>query len=239
MAKFQLLNPVLRVIGQKYGQDGKPVGAVNPNVQNSGNKYVYSQLINLDCPWEGTQVYTSFQANVVALFEPLLSIQHGGLAQADQPIPEMFQTIEGCYVSWKSPQPFYKRHLSPHPANPAKGTPAIQAGEIVKQGGVPVIFTELVVFCQYYYDSRGEKQWMKGCTPEDVGRRAFQNYCIPATDTRALAAENQAQQQPTETVGGQQINTVNPQQAQQPQQQQNAPQFTQGPAQQPGGPLPY
>lgn len=227
MAKFQLLNPVLRVVGQKYDEKGVPVGELNKNVQNAGNKYLYSQLINLDCPWEGTQTYTSFQKPVVAIFEPLLSIQHGGLGQTDQAIPEMFQTIEGCYVSWKSPQPFYKKHLSAHPANPAKGTPAIMAGDIVKQGGVPVIYTELVVFCQYYYDSRGEKQWMRGSAPEEVGRAAFSNYCIPANDTRALAAEQPQQQ---ETVGGQTINTVNPNQ--QPQQAQ--PQFVQGPAQQQG-----
>ena len=171
MAKFQLLNPVLRVVGQKYDERGIPVGEINRNVQNAGNKYLYSQLINLDCPWEGTQTYTSFQKPVVAIFEPLLSMQHGGIGQTDQAIPEMFQTIEGCYVSWKSPQPFYKKHLSAHPANPAKGTPAIMAGDIVKQGGVPVIYTELVVFCQYYYDSRGEKQWMRGSTPEEVGEQ--------------------------------------------------------------------
>lgn len=108
MAKFQLLNPVLRVVGQKYDEKGIPVGEINRNVQNAGNKYLYSQLINLDCPWEGTQTYTSFQKPVVAIFEPLLSMQHGGIGQTDQAIPEMFQTIEGCYVSWKSPQPFYK-----------------------------------------------------------------------------------------------------------------------------------
>ena len=69
MAKFQLLNPVLRVVGQKYDEKGIPVGEINRNVQNAGNKYLYSQLINLDCPWEGTQTYTSFQKPVVAIFE--------------------------------------------------------------------------------------------------------------------------------------------------------------------------
>ena len=221
MAKFQILNPTLRTVGQKYDEKGAPVGAINPNVQNSGKKYLYAQLINLDCPWEGTQVYTSFEPQVVAIFEPLLSIQHGGVAQADQPIPEMFQTLEGCYISWKSPQPFYKKHLSAHPANPAKGLPAIMAGDLVKQGGVPVVYTELIVFCQYYYDSRGEKQWMRGKTPEEVGRAAFSNYCIPVTNTQALAAE----QQQTEVVGEQTVNAVNPNQQQQPA-------FTQGPAQQ-------
>lgn len=222
MARFKLLNPVLRVVGQKYDENGQQVGALNPNVQNSGKKYLYSQLINQDCPWEGAQIYTSFEPQVVAVFEPLLSIAKGGVAQADQPIPEMFQTIEGCYITWKSPQPFYKKHLSAHPANPAKGLPKIAAGEIVKQGGVPVVYTELVVFCQYYYDSRNEKQWMRGRTPEEVGRTAFGNYCIPVNDTQALAAEMQPQ--PTqEVVGGQVINTVQPQ----PQPQ---PQFTQGQA---------
>lgn len=38
MAKFQLLNPVLRVVGQKYDERGIPVGEINRNVQNAGNK---------------------------------------------------------------------------------------------------------------------------------------------------------------------------------------------------------
>ena len=38
MAKFQLLNPVLRVVGQKYDEKGIPVGEINRNVQNAGNK---------------------------------------------------------------------------------------------------------------------------------------------------------------------------------------------------------
>lgn len=29
MAKFQLLNPVLRVVGQKYDEKGIPVGEIN------------------------------------------------------------------------------------------------------------------------------------------------------------------------------------------------------------------
>ena len=32
MAKFQLLNPVLRVVGQKYDEKGIPVGELNKNV---------------------------------------------------------------------------------------------------------------------------------------------------------------------------------------------------------------
>lgn len=35
MAKFQLLNPVLRVVGQKYDEKGIPVGEINRIV--SGN----------------------------------------------------------------------------------------------------------------------------------------------------------------------------------------------------------
>lgn len=219
MAQFSLINPSLRIIGQRYNAQGKPEGAPNTTVQNAGKKYLYAQLMNNNCPWEGTQVYTSFLDNVVAIFEPLLPIDKGGTAPTEQPIPDAFKTLSGCYVSWKSPQPFYKKHLSAHPANPRTGSPAVNQGDIVKQGGVPVVFTEIVVFCQYYFDEMGEKQWIRGGSPEEVGRRAFSNYCIPVSDTVQLqnALANERQPQP-EIVGGQVVQPANPQ-SQQPTQQ--------------------
>lgn len=226
MAQYKLLNPTLRIVGQKYDEKGNPVGVINPNVKNAGNKYLYALLSNINCPWEGSQVYTSFLPNVVTVFEPLLPINKNGVAQQEQPIPQELQIIQGCYVMWKSPQPFYKKHLSAHPANPAKNMPAVNAGDIVKIDGQPVIYTELPVFCQYYIDEMGEKQWMRACTPEEVGRRAFQNYCVPVNDANAFKVETQPQQ---EVVGGQAVNTVNPQAQQQAHaftQAQEAPQST-------------
>lgn len=239
MARFSLLNPVIRKVGQKYDINGKPEGPLNTNVQNAGNEYLYAMLINDNCPWEGTQVYTSFQPNVVAVFKPLLSIDKGGSAETDQPIPEQFTKLNGCYVTWTSPQPFYKKHLSAHPANPRTGTPAIKAGDLVKSNGVPVIFTELTVFCQYYFNEMNEKQWMKGCTPEEVGRRAMQNYCVLCNDAAQVQAEMKSEQQ-VEIVDGQPVQAVSPKPAAQapfiPQgqaqsQQGQQPQFTQQPQQ--------
>lgn len=229
MAQFKLLNPTLRVVGQKYDLQGKPVGQLNTQVQNAGKKYLYSQLINLNNVWEGTSVYTNFEPNVIAALEPLLPIDKGGTAQAEVPLPEEFTKITGCHVRWVAPQPFYKKHLSAHPANPVKGTPEIHAGDIVKQGGIPVVFTELVVFCHYYLDEFNQKQWSAGRDPESVARQAFSNYCIPISNTQQLHDEinSGTNSESTQTI------------EQQPQQQQQAPSFTQ-PQQQPNqssGPL--
>lgn len=231
MAQFSLLNPSIRKVGQKYDVNGNPQGPLNTNVQNAGNEYLYAQLLNDNCPWEGTQVYTSFQPNVVAVFKPLLPINKGGEAQVEQPIPSQFTKINGCYVTWTSPQPFYKKHLSSHPANPKTGAKAIMAGDIVKSNGVPVVFTELIVFCQYYFNEMGEKQWMRGCTPEEVGRRALSNYCILVNDSNQLQ-NALADEQTIEIVDGQPVQTVKPQPSfVQQSNQQQTPQSVQQPTQ--------
>lgn len=221
MARYKIIEPQIKVVEQ-----GK---------QNAGTKYLLAKLQNALCLWEEPQTFTCFIQPIVNLFTPLLSIQHGGTAQADQPIPEELQMVTGCWIDWCPPQKFYKQHLSSHPARPATATQpareAIQAGSLVMKGGKPILYTTLRIFCQYYTDEFGEKQWIRGGSPEEVGQRAFSAYCVPAEENTT------PQIMPTapapEIVGGQVVQPTLAPTAQQSQQ----PQFVQN--QQGGQPIPY
>ena len=94
----------------------------------------------------------------------------------------------------------------------------------------PILYTTLRIFCQYYIDEFGEKQWIRGGSPEEVGQRAFGAYCVPAEEDKA------PQFVPTtpapEIIGGQVV-----QPAPAPTAQGQQPTFTQAP--QGGQPLPY
>lgn len=220
MARYKIIEPQIKVVEQ-----GK---------QNAGTKYLLAKLQNALCLWEEPQTFTCFIQPIVNLFTPLLSIQHGGTAQADQPIPEELQMVTGCWIDWCPPQKFYKQHLSSHPARPATATQpareAIQAGSLVMKGGKPILYTTLRIFCQYYMDEFREKQWIRGGSPEEVGQRAFSAYCVPAEENTT------PQIMPTapapEIVGGQVV-----QPAPAPTAQGQQPTFTQAP--QGGQPLPY
>lgn len=221
MARYKIIEPQIKVVEQ-----GK---------QNAGTKYLLAKLQNALCLWEEPQTFTCFIQPIVNLFTPLLSIQHGGTAQADQPIPEELQMITGCWIDWCPPQKFYKQHLSSHPARPATATQpareAIQAGSLVMKGGKPILYTTLRIFCQYYMDEFGEKQWIRGGSPEEVGQRAFSAYCVPAEENTTPQIMPTA---PTpEIVGGQVVQPAPVPTAQQGQQ----PQFVQNP--QGAQPLPY
>lgn len=221
MARYKIIEPQIKVVEQ-----GK---------QNAGTKYLLAKLQNALCLWEEPQTFTCFIQPIVNLFTPLLSIQHGGTAQADQPIPEELQMVTGCWIDWCPPQKFYKQHLSSHPARPATATQpareAIQAGSLVMKGGKPILYTTLRIFCQYHMDEFGEKQWIRGGSPEEVGRRAFSAYCVPAEENTT------PQIMPTapapEIVGGQVVQPAPAPTAQQGRQ----PQFVQNP--QGGQPIPY
>lgn len=221
MARYKIIEPQIKVVEQ-----GK---------QNAGTKYLLAKLQNALCLWEEPQTFTCFIQPIVNLFTPLLSIQHGGTAQADQPIPEELQMVTGCWIDWCPPQKFYKQHLSSHPARPATATQpareAIQAGSLVMKGGKPILYTTLRIFCQYYMDEFGEKQWTRGGSPEEIGQRAFSAYCVPAEENTT------PQIMPTapapEIVGGRVVQPAPAPTAQQSQQ----PQFVQN--QQGGQPIPF
>lgn len=215
MARYRIVEPKIAVV-----PEGKA---------NAGTKYLVAKLQNMLCIWEDPQTFTSFNTLMVKAFEPLLSIAHGGTAQQDAVIPDELSIISGCWVNYTPAQKFHKQHLSGHAAQPATPTraakPAIRAGELVGKNGQPTVFTTLAVFCQYYLDEFNEKQWVRGCSPDEAGARAFQAYCIPVKEDATPQTVEQQLPQP-ETVGGQTIQPINPTQ-QQPQQQ--SPQFTQVP----------
>lgn len=220
MARYKIIEPVIKTVEQ-----GK---------QNAGTKYLIAKLQNVMCIWEEPQTFTCFNKSIVTMFTPLLSVQNGGTAQADQPIPEELLYITGCWIDWCPPQKFYKQHLSDHPARPATATrpatEAIKAGSLVSKGGKPILYTTLRIFCQYYIDESGEKQWLNGSFPNQVGERAFSAYCIPAEEDK-IPQLMPATPEP-EIVGGQVI-----QPAPAPTAQGQQPTFTQAP--QGGQPLPY
>lgn len=239
MAQYKIIDPIIRVIGQQYDQNGNPVGGVNTNTQNAGKKYLRCTLKNTRCFWEEGQTYICFLPEIVAAFESVLPINKGGQAQQEQPIPAELATIQGCWIDWKPAQMFYKKHLSDHPAQPATPTrtarPAIKAGDLVGEKGNPTIFTTLRIFCIYYVDEFNEKQFIRGNSPEEVGQRAFSNYCIPVNESRVPQVITQPE---PEVIGGQTIQPaavpIAPQYQPQPQPQQQPQQFQFAP----GAPMP-
>ena len=169
MAQYNILNPELKTI---------------QNGPNTGKKYLYASLQNAKCIWENPQTFTSFNENVVKAFEKLLPISKGGLAQEEKPIPPELTTVTGHWVDFMPTQKFYKQHLSDHapvppsPTNP-NGRPAIKAGTLVKKNNIPIVYNTLRVFCLYYLDELGERNYLRGESPQEVGQRAFNAYCVP------------------------------------------------------------
>lgn len=196
MAKYEIKDAVIKTV-----EAGK---------QNAGKKFLVAQLQNTLCIWEETQTFTCFIDIIVNAYAQLLPISKGGLAQAEQPIPEQLKYVTGCWIDWEPAQQFYKQHLSNHEARPATATsaarPAIRAGELVKKGDTPIVYTKLRIFCVYYIDEFNEKQFVRGGSPEEVGQRAFTAYCVPITPER-IATPAPAQVG-IETVGGQPIQTA-------------------------------
>lgn len=222
MAKYEIKDAVIKTV-----EAGK---------QNAGKKFLVAKLQNTLCIWEEPQTFTCFIDLIVNAYAQLLPIAKGGTAQAEQPIPEQLKYVTGCWIDWEPAQQFYKQHLSNHEARPATATqvarPAIRAGELVKKGDTPVIYTKLRIFCMYYIDEFNEKQFVRGGSPEEVGQRAFSAYCIPvnpekvATTVPAQAGVEMIGGQPVQTAPAPQSQEYNPQGQQQPVQQ---PQFTAAP----------
>ena len=98
MGRYKLIEPLIKTV-----EAGK---------QNAGTKYVVAKLQNVMCIWEEPQTFTCFIQPIVNMLTPLLSIQHGGAAQTDQPIPEELQYVTGCWIDWCPPQKFYLHLLS-------------------------------------------------------------------------------------------------------------------------------
>lgn len=199
MAQFVITSPEIKTV---------PVGK-----QNAGTKYLIAQLQNKQCPWEEPTTLTSFIPHIVAAFEQVLPIAKGGVAQTEQAIPAELQVINGCFVNYTPEQKFYKQHLSAHPAKPATPTSparaAINIGDLVSKNGIPIVYKSMPVFCPYYFDENNEKQWWKGNSPEEVGSRNFQSFCVPVQEERIASNPATAGFGPqSENVGGQTVATV-------------------------------
>lgn len=227
MAQYILTDPIIKT--------------VDANKQNAGKKYLVGKLTNSRCVWDAPQTFTCFIDHIVEAFAQLLPVTKGGVAQQEQAIPDVYKTIYGCWLPWVAPAPFYKQHLSDHPARPATATSAareaIRAGSLVKRGGTPIVYTTLTIFCQYYIDEDGNKQWLRGQSPEEIGMQNYLAYCIPVSQDNSPQDVTQGGQPPVENIGGQNYQTVAPPNNNtggQPAQQQQQPQFMQGPAQSPG-----
>lgn len=175
MALFRITNPTIKVVPQ-----GK---------QNAGKKFFYALLVNTNCPWEQPRAYTNFSDYVVAEFSKYLSVAHGGTLAEDKELPAELSMISGHFVDYTPPQKFHKIHLTAHAARPATPTSpardAINIGDIVSRNGVPIVYDTLRVFCQYYTDENGERQYVEGSDPITAGQRAFMAYCIPVNSDPA------------------------------------------------------
>lgn len=229
MATFKLIEAEIRTVPQ-----GK---------NNAGKKYLIGKLKNNACFWEEARTYTNFDDAVVNAFMQLLPIAKGGTAQQEQPLPPEMTTVCGKWVDYVPPQKFYKIHLSNHPAGTRMvngqtvQTPEIHAGDLVKAGGIPTVFTTLRVFCQTYRDDEtNEIVYRAGCSPAEIGGRAFQAYCIPIAEDNSPQQVNESTMQ--QQNGG--VVPTQPQTVQQPVQQaapmqgqQTTQQAMQGQSQQP------
>ena len=192
MARFTLQDVSIRKVGQTYDANGLALGALNPAIQNAGKEYLHGVLVNNDCPWEDPVRYVSFNDNAVKFIKTLLPAAKGGTSAEEKELPEAYKNIQGQFVEVQSPTPFHKKHLS---AFPAKGNrPQINVGDLVKDYDPitnepsPRIYTKLVVFCQYYICD-GEKQFMKGSTPEEQFQQMWKNLCVPARTHTADATQ--------------------------------------------------
>lgn len=175
MAQYKLIEPEIRTV-----EEGK---------QNAGKKYLVAKLVNKLCIWDEPQTFACFNDVIVNAYINLLPINKGGIAEVAQPIPQEMAEITGHWVDYIPEQKFYKQHLSSHSARLATATsvarPAIKVGDLVGKNGIPTIFSKLRVFCIYFIDEEGERNYVRGGSPEEVGQRAFQSYCIPVDENRA------------------------------------------------------
>ena len=158
MARFKLINLEIKTV-TKEGD-------------NKGNVYLLADLINLSCPWDDPQKFSSFNKPMCELLKQYITIGKGGTAVTEQPIPDQYGIISGSFVEFTPPQKFYKTYLTDQPGR------GIKAGDLVSKDGIPVVYETLIVFVQSYIDDDKTKAYLKGGSPVEVGMRAFNSYCV-------------------------------------------------------------
>ena len=213
MARYLLSDVKLIPIGLKVDANGQQSIDKSKNPDGT-RKFLRGILTNTACFWDKPKVFVDFVPEHIEVFANYLSIANGGTQQEDQPLPENMRYVSGCWIDWKAPQPFYKKHLSDHPARPATATqvarPAIKAGSFVcgADNKTPIVYTELRMFCQYFIDPEtGEKTWIPGSSPNEIGNQAMSAYCVPVNVSQTPA---QTPDETVEIVNGQPVQTVNP-----------------------------
>lgn len=160
MARFKLSDASLKIITKG---------------PNKGQKYLIAQTLNLNDPYAVSRTFVSFTKAVVAIWDTLLPASKGGSAAAELPVPDNLAIIMGRYMTYKPATKFHKVYLYDRPEKGQK------AGDIMKIEERPVVFDTLEVFCRYFINDDGEKEWADGESPEKAGERAFKSYCIPIT----------------------------------------------------------
>lgn len=147
--------------------------------ENAGTKYVQGTLLNKMNLWENARQFVSFNQVMVEKLSKYLPTTQGGVATEAQPIPEELRTIAGEYVEWEYPGGlFYKTY--PY-ARTLRNGKTVNAGDKVcsPTTGQPLLFSKLTVFCMYGTDEFGQKKWLQGNNPNDVGQTMFRSFCEP------------------------------------------------------------
>ena len=173
------------------------------------------------------------------MYEPLLSQQNGGTAQADQPLPDELAYLNGAWAEWIAPAPFYKKYLvgvaarKPTALAP-QGRPAYPAGHKVMNadGSAPVIYTSIRVFTIFGRDEDlgNEIVYRPGFSVNELGVAQFSNYCeyVQPQTAPVIAPQDDVMgdatvQQPAQaTIQPQTVAQQQPAFVQQPQQPQGA-----------------
>lgn len=236
MARYKLMNVQIKKVGQK--PDGTIDATINPDGKR---RFMTASLIPTAGVWAAAagSLPPVFDEAIIKMYEPLLSQQNGGTAQADQPLPDELAYLNGAWAEWTAPAPFYKKYLvgvaarKPTALVP-QGRPAYPAGHRVMNadGSAPVIYTSIRVFTIFGKDEDlgNEIVYRPGFSVNELGTAQFSNYCEYVQPQAAPVIAPQDDVMGDTTVQQPVQNTVQPQAApqqrpafvQQPQQPQGA-----------------
>ena len=106
--------------------------------------------------------FITFNQDHIALIKPYLAMSKGGRLT----IPEEYILIEGEFINYQFNFKFFKK--SP------KGT----CSEYYRNAdGTVQVFNSLIVFCQFYIDEFGQKQYLRHESPQEVANREYHHLC--------------------------------------------------------------
>lgn len=240
MARYKLMNVQIRKVGEKIDAQGNKT--INRDINPNGDRrFLTASLIPTAGVWAAAagSLPPVFDEAIIRMYEPLLSQQNGGTAQADQPLPDELAYLNGAWAEWVAPAPFYKKYLvgvgarKPTALAP-QGRPAYPAGHRVMNadGSAPVIYTSIRVFTIFGRDEDlgNEIVYRPGFSVNELGVAQFSNYCeyVQPQTAPVIAPQDDVMgdatvQQPAQaTVQPQTVAQQQPAFVQQPQQPQGA-----------------